>query len=244
MKEKCYSLVWLLPFLYTTVSGSTLLIDNLDTRYQNGFYNLEEYFEVLIDSTNILTIDDILGYPYLNKFAAAPKGFLNKINHQKITYWIRIKITPHLSKVEKWYMGLTFPQLEMYEMNAGKITVKYFGTQDTRTTYVIDKLAAPIIPIMLDTTKTLYFKAQPKNHSSEGQRDITDIHQYLLNQDFITNYSIERRWNTALILGILLTTFLYHFIIYWRNNLPAYLFLSLYIFTYIFLLRWVYMDSI
>jgi hypothetical protein len=206
--KKC-GLLFFLVCLCLSFHGHAQKAAILNDSITERIYTLNEV-EYLIDSTNNLTIDQIIN-PATSILFREHDSYLNKDFRNDFSYWIRFPVT-HSSKTKKvWLMEFydqTIDHLEVYTPQPGDgYEKKVMGdTYPFKQRTLLHKNFEVMLDVKTDTVMVYYFRIQ--------SHEFADIRIAFRSVDRFTYYALNEYFLFGIFYGMILIIVLYNFLVY------------------------------
>src|SRR6478736_6546761 len=206
--KKC-GLLFFLVCLCLSFHGHAQKAAILNDSITERIYTLNEV-EYLIDSTNNLTIDQIIN-PATSILFREHDSYLNKDFRNDFSYWIRFPVS-HSSKTKKvWLMEFydqTIDHLEVYTPQPGDgYEKKVMGdTYPFKQRTLLHKNFEVMLDVKTDTVMVYYFRIQ--------SHEFADIRIAFRSVDRFTYYALNEYFLFGIFYGMILIIVLYNFLVY------------------------------
>lgn len=111
MRRRILFFIFLGLIVHTSPARDTLILED-----DPGRYHLENHFSYLVDPSGDLTIDDVSGSYYKDKFIPSP-GIARNFGYTDATYWLRFRVSNRSERFTSWILQAEFiwhSLLELY----------------------------------------------------------------------------------------------------------------------------------
>ena len=191
-------------------------------------YPLGRYLEILQDPSGELTIQDVTGPSYKDKFTPSQVDTVN-YGYQSAAYWVRFRVDNQAESIREWVLELAFSNMQYLDLylpspdGAGYLVQKSgvlrpYASRDFPFHHLAFNLAAPP-----RSEQTIYIRAQ-------NQASMT-LPLILWSSNAFTAHMLRDQLFFGALYGILLLMFSYNAILYFLIRDRAYLYLVLFIFS-------------
>lgn len=228
MTGKSFRILILLSII--SVCLSITLFNSLTTKADSAkeipsSIELGMYYDVLRDSSNTLTIDDMLSRKYESSFSRSTEKYLSFF-HTDDTIWLRLNADEIIQDKDDLYWLEYNDKIEFLSM----YLVKNDGSYDVQENGLFNLSAQPIqFPSLLFTindpdVKEIYLKL-------DGKLPIT-VFTTLYSSTEFSEHSTSYKFYTGIFYGFLLALALYNLFLYFSFKERSYLYYTLYMLSF------------
>ncbi|MHA6259379.1 sensor domain-containing diguanylate cyclase [Sporosarcina sp. CAU 1771] len=212
--------VLLLPFIYHTPTHGAVHENTSSETFDLGMY-----YEILQDSTNSITIDELIVGDYDSSFTPSTEKYLAFL-HTNDTIWLKLNVTDIITNDGQIHWLEYNDKIEHLTVHV----VKEDGSYESFESGLFNLEQQPfhypslLFPIEGPEVKELYLQLN-------GQLPLTIFTKLYSNNSFIENV-ISYKFYTGTFYGFLLALALYNLFLYFSFKERSYLYYTLYMFSF------------
>ncbi len=211
-------------------SDSSLVIpDSLFLGNPNHFM-LTDRLKVLYDTNGNYETSDILQKS--DEFVHLDHPLIDRVSSKVKAFWLVLGID-NRNASSRWYLGLHQRDIEfkLYD-ESGLISEGVTGTNQRIISGLNWLTPMPFIPLDLEAGHRyqIVLRVTPKIITTVGHRHFDDLDRSLVNLPYLYEYRYRTNSQVFIAIGILVTVFVYHLVLFLYNGKVTFLHLSLFSF--------------
>ncbi len=209
-------------------TSSLLVIEEIQNSIEAVHFDITDHLKVLYDTSGTYQISNLIRKR--SAFTSLDDSLIDQVSGKVKVFWLALDIENH-SESERWYLGLHHRDIEFFILDKSSIISEgVTGTHRKIISGINWLTPMPFIPLDLQKGKRyqIILRVTPKLITTVGHRSFDDLDRTIVNLTFLYQYRSDLRWQIFSAIGVLVTIFIYHFILFLYNREITYLYLSLF----------------
>ncbi|MEO1259544.1 MAG: ATP-binding protein [Bacteroidota bacterium] len=211
-------------------SSNTLVLHDSSAVFRSGLIKLRPYLHYLPDINGELTFEQITSGEHDHNFK--PLG-TNMTQWESDTshYWLKLEVHSELSYDLEWLVNFGYPKVWFYQLKADTTIVKLSGTHVENSSPLLGYSPVPFMPVKVEAGERVVFLAKvAPNYYAYVTHDYCHERQLVLANPVSERHIGKKRLRTwCFLLGVIMTFFLYHFLLYYLNRDTNYIYLNMFL---------------
>ncbi len=207
-------------------SPFTIVIDSSIDINDPVAYDLSNHLGIFYDTAAAYEFDAIIKDK--SRFTPFTSLEIDNPTSRVEDFWLVLEIQNH-SEIKSWYIAMSHAVVEYFIQSDEGILQGTFGINHRLCRPVAGSAHLPILCLDLEkgSQTQIYFRASRKLNTQIGHRYLDDFDRKLVNTSYISHYDQHILWLAFLTSGVLITVFIYHFVLFFFNRNRTFLFLAL-----------------